>query len=82
MTNRALTIWANAKFQTTLFEMSISRLLKKKELLNSATRPLTTTKRVRKVWCLEVEQVTLNWFIVMEEKGVILSDDLVIAIAK
>jgi hypothetical protein len=62
--------------------MSANGLFKKKELLNSIVGSLLTTKSVKKVWCLEVEQAIFNWFKVMKEHGITLSNDLVVVATK
>lgn len=82
ISNRALTLWANAKFQASSSEMSISRLLKRKDLLDLDIEAPPTIKRVRKVYCPQVENATFSWFTLMQEHGATITDDLLIAAAK
>ena len=63
--------------------MTIGRLLKQKASVTSiGVGDLGASKRVRKAQCPEVETTTFSWFTRMQENGVALSDDLVIAAAK
>src|ERR1700737_23906 len=82
ISNRALTLWANAKFQASSSEMSISRLLKRKDLLDLDIEAPPTIKRDRKVYYPQVENATFSWFTLMQEHGAIITDDLLIATAK
>jgi hypothetical protein len=81
MTNKALTIWINTNFQIIVFKMSVSGLVKKKELLNFTIGSLIITT-LRKVCCHNMKQATFNWFKVIEEHGTTLSDGLIIATMK
>ena len=40
------------------------------------------SKRMRKAQCPELDATTFDWFTRMEEKGVALSDDLLVVAAK
>ena len=62
--------------------MTISRLLKRKDLLDVDVEAPQTIKRVRDVSCLEVQNAMFSWFTTMKEHGATMIDDLVIAIAK
>ena len=62
--------------------MTISRLLKRKDLLDVDVEAPQTIKRVRDVSCLEVQNAMFYWFTTMKENGATMIDDLVIAIAK
>ena len=60
----------------------LSKLLKRKDLLDVDVEALQIFKRVRKVSCLAVENATFSWFTMMQEHVVTTTYDLLIAIAK
>ena len=83
MSNKALTEWANVKYGTSVSQMTIGRLLKRKgELTTFDVGHLAHTECIRKVQCPKVKQATFNWVITMQERSATISDDLVIATAK
>ena len=57
----------------------ISRLLKRKDLLNVEVGAPQTIKRVRNISCPEVENATFSWFKVMQEHSATMTYDLLIA---
>ena len=74
MSKKALTEWANIKYGTSVSQMTIGRLLKRKgELTTFDVGHLGDTKCIRKVQCPKVEQATFNWVITMQEKGATIS---------
>ena len=83
LTQKALTDWANAKYETSVSAMSIGKVLKKKEFLcKQDVGQFGEKRRLKKVQCPPVEDATFKWIIAMIEKGAILSDDLIIAAAQ
>ena len=77
ISKKASTEWANVKFDTSVSQMTIGRLLKKKTSLTTFdVGHMANSKRIRKVQCPQVEQATFNWFTTMQEKGATISDDL------
>ena len=74
---------ANAKFNNFAFALTIGRLLKRKASIIAADVGMSgASKRMRKAQCPELEATTSDWFTRMEEKGVALLDDLLVAAAK
>ena len=83
ITNKALCEWVNSKFNNFASPLTIGRLLKRKVLvIFIGVGDVGASKRVKKAQCPEVEMVTFNWFLRMQENGVALLDDLVVASAK
>jgi hypothetical protein len=61
MINRALIEWANSTFHGTASEMSISRLLKQKDVLRDMNvEQMGDSKRIKKAQCPEVEEATFT----------------------
>jgi hypothetical protein len=66
MSNKALTEWANSTFHGTALKMSISRLLKRKEVLRDMiVEHMGDLKRIKKAQCPQVEEATFTWFMTM-----------------
>jgi hypothetical protein len=87
MTNRALTAWANQRFNTSVSEMTISRLLKKKEVYLQASGRAAgpAAKRVRKPNCPEVEEATYAWLrmaVLQKKDSSSLPDDVICETAR
>jgi hypothetical protein len=58
---KALTWWANVKFDTSILEMTIGRILKKKDTLTTFdVGRLANSKPVRTVQCPEAKQTTFS----------------------
>ena len=80
ISKKALTEWANVKFDTSIPHMTSGRLLKKKTLLTTFdVGHMVDSKRIRKVQCPQVEQGTFNWFTTMQKKDATISNDLLVA---
>ena len=82
ISKKALTEWVDVKFDTSVSQMTIDRVLKMKDLLTTFdVGQLANPKRIRKVQCPKVEQATFSSFTTMQEKGATISDDLLVAAA-
>ena len=83
ITNRALTMWANAHFKINVLEMNIGRIVKQKEHFSGLdVGHLNDSKRLQKSQCQEVEEATFTWFTIIQENNVALFDDLMVVAAK